>query len=308
MRENKQIKKSIFKIASLEWLENKKEKVKKVTYLAYQKVIVNHILPYIQSLTTNTISQDQIRGFNYYLSKLNISRKYILDIASVYNSIICYINNKYLTNYFFECNNVKKDYKELLKTYTKNEQQIIISACLNGINNKKLGILIALFSGMRLGELCALQWKDIDLKNKIIKVSKSVQRVFDINKSYIEISSPKTINSYRSIPISNFLLKYLKQFKNNDDIYILSGRNKIIEPRNYRKYYYKLIKSLNIPYIKFHGLRHTFATNCIEMGIDYKTVSELLGHSSITITMNIYVHISIDHKRKCIEKLTKSFL
>lgn len=147
--------------------------------------------------------------------------------------------------------------------------------------------------------------EDIDFDKKIIKINKTLQRIYikDKNKSSskVIITNPKTINSSRIIPLNNDLINILNNEKSNNNYYILTNSIKYIEPRSYRYYFNNLLKKLNIKHFNFHSLRHTFATNCISLGIDYKIVSELLGHSNINTTLNLYVHPRIEDKRKCID-------
>ena len=157
---------------------------------------------------------------------------------------------------------------------------------------------MALYTGIRIGEICALKWKDINFKNNTIIINKTLQRIYikeqNKNTSKIIISSPKT--------------KYLLNIKTDDNDYIIKGTIKYIETRSYRTYFNKLLNKLNIRKVNFHVLRHTFATNCIIAGIDCKTVSELLGHSSVNITLNLYVHPKIEEKMKCINIISKNLI
>ena len=182
---------------------------------------------------------------------------------------------------------------------------------LENITSKNIGLLIALYSRIRIGELCALQWKDIDFKTHKLIISKTIQRIYikdkEKNTSKVIISTPKTINANREIPINKDFVEILKQIRSNQDNYILSNDYKYIEPRTYRKYFNKVLKQLKIKQFNFHSLRHTFATNCISLGCDYKTVSELLGHANVNITLNLYVHPRYSQKKKCIDLISKVF-
>ena len=172
--------------------------------------------------------------------------------------------------------------------------------------------MFALYSGLRIGELCALKWEDIDFKKNIINVSKTLQRVYikakNNNESKIIITTPKTRNANRIIPINSVFATIKKQIKTKNNDYLLSCTEKFIEPRTYRKYFDRMLKKNKIDHINFHSLRHTFATNCIRLGVDYKTVSELLGHSTVNITLNLYVHPQLAQKKKCIDLICKEFI
>ena len=205
-----------------------------------------------------------------------------------------------------------KDNKEKsIYILTKHEQNKITKYVLDNTNTKNIGFLISLYSGIRIGELCALQWKDIDFKNNKLIISKTIQRVYIKDKgkniSKVIITTPKTKNANREIPINKDFMELLKPLKTDKDNYILSNNDKYIEPRTYRKYFNKILNELKIKHFNFHSLRHTFATNCISLGCDYKTVSELLGHANVNITLNLYVHPRYSQKKKCIDLVSKVF-
>ena len=208
--------------------------------------------------------------------------------------------------------NYPKDNKEnKIYVLTKREQNKITNYVLENINSRNIGILISLYSGIRIGELCALKWEDVDFKKNNLTINKTIQRVYikDKNKniSKVIITTPKTKNANREIPINKDFLEILKKVKSDKKHYILTGNEKYIEPRTYRKYFNKVLNELKIKHFNFHSLRHTFATNCISLGVDYKTVSELLGHANVNITLNLYVHPRYSQKKKCIDLVCKVF-
>ena len=176
---------------------------------------------------------------------------------------------------------------------------------------RNLGILMCLQTGMRIGEVCALQWGDIDLQKGVVSISKTIERIYiidsDVKHTELIISSPKTQNSHRDIPLSKTLLQMLRPLKRivNDKFFIITNEEKPTEPRTFRNYYKTVLRTLNIPPLKFHGLRHSFATRCIESNCDYKTVSVILGHSDISTTLNLYVHPNNEQKKKCIDKMLR---
>ena len=177
---------------------------------------------------------------------------------------------------------------------------------------RNLGVYICLSSGMRIGEICALTWEDIDVNTGIVSVRRTIQRIYSVEdgvrKTELVLDTPKTKNSIRDIPISRDLLKILKPVKKvvNNSFFVLTNDAKPTEPRTYRSYYENFMQELNIPKLKFHGLRHSFATRCIESKCDYKTVSVLLGHSNVSTTLNLYVHPNMEQKKKAIEQMLKA--
>ena len=177
---------------------------------------------------------------------------------------------------------------------------------------RNLGIYISLTTGLRIGEVCGLRWSDIDVENGAITVKRTIERIYmtddDVKHTKLVINTPKTHNSYREIPMNKELLAMVKPLKKvvNANFYVLTNEEKPTEPRIYRNYYYRLMQRLDIPRLKYHGLRHSFATRCVESNCDYKTISVLLGHANITTTLNLYVHPNMEQKKRCIGKMFKS--
>ena len=175
--------------------------------------------------------------------------------------------------------------------------------------NTDLGIMLALYTGMRLGEICALKWEDIDLEHKIIHVRHTISRIKNQDpsvdaKTVLILDTPKTKTSRRDIPISSKLFRFLDMAHRNECNYVISGDTNFMSPRTFEYRFQKKLDCCGVPRINFHGLRHTFATRCIERGVDIKSLSEILGHANVGITLNTYVHSSMDQKRKQIEKLS----
>ena len=195
--------------------------------------------------------------------------------------------------------------KLYLKTFTNSEQKILFNYLISHQNSKNLGILLCLQTGLRLGEICGLQWQDINLENKTLIIHRTLQKIYikEKNRCYSKtiISTPKTKTSNRTIPLNYHFINLIKSFYEDKSYYFITNNKNYLEPHRYRHYYQKLLYSLNLPKLTFHSLRHTFATQAIELGIDYKTISEILGHSNISTTLNLYVHPKTEHKRKCLD-------
>lgn len=301
------------------WLIEKKDYIKESTYANYSNNIFNHIIPKLGNYTLNEINHKIIQDFLLELSKSGrkdntggLSEKTIKDITIIVKgSIKKGINEGKIKHIELSFNYPKDNKEKSIYILTKYEQNKITNYVLDNRNTKNIGFLISLYSGIRIGELCALQWKDIDFKNNKLIISKTIQRVYikDKNKnvSKVIITTPKTKNANREIPINKDFMELLKPLKTDKENYILSNNDKYIEPRTYRKYFNKKLKELKIKHFNFHSLRHTFATNCISLGCDYKTVSELLGHANVNITLNLYVHPRYSQKKKCIDLVSKIF-
>lgn len=311
--------KILYKDWIYEWLLNKKHYVKESTYANYSNIVINHLIPTLGNYYLNSINNKIIQELilnKYESGRLDksggLSDKTIKDITTLIKTSFKSALKDGLIDYInLDFSYPKCSQKNTIYVLSKKDQKKIIEYCYKNINEKNIGIVLALYSGLRIGELCALKWGDIDFKKNIIIVNKTIQRVYikskSKNVSKIIISSPKTKNANRIIPINKDFSVILKSIKSMDDYYILSNSEKYIEPRSYRKYFDKLLFINRIEHINFHSLRHTFATNCIRLGADYKTVSELLGHSTINITLNLYVHPQMSQKKKCIDNLCRDF-
>lgn len=178
----------------------------------------------------------------------------------------------------------------------------------DNLNLRNLAILISLYTGIRIGELCALQWKDINFQERTMSISKTVQRIITNNcnvKTKLTVNTPKTESSMRIIPLPDRLLRILKMFMSNNEHFILTDSIKPKDPRSVEKYFTNLLKKNNLPILNFHALRHTFATRSREAGMDIKILSKILGHSSYHTTQEIYVHETMDFMRASMNTLYK---
>jgi len=285
--------------------------VKKSTYAAYQLLIQNHIKPYFGDLYE--VNEEKVQQFVFDKLDAGLSEKTIRDIIIVLKMILKFgIKNGYLEYAQIDAKFPSKQEKKDLDVLSKADQKKFMEHLRNNFTFKNLGIFICLSTGMRIGEICGLRWCDVDTVEGVIKVRHTLQRIYIIEgetrHTELLLDTPKTANSVRDIPMSSELLKMLKSLNKvvNENYYVISNDIKPIEPRTYRNYYKKLCKQLDIPELKFHGLRHSFATRCIESKADYKTVSVLLGHSNISTTLNLYVHPNKEQKKKTIDKMLRS--
>lgn len=302
--------KTFAEIATL-WREDKKQYVKKSTISVYVLLLENHLMPVFGD-RQNEITEEEVQQF--ILQKLSdgLSQKSIKDIIIILNMILKFgAKNKWIHYSSFELKYPTEHSKKEIEVLSKSYQKKMMNYIKEHFTFRNLGIYICLCTGMRIGEICALTWEDIDTDEGVIHIRKTIQRIYVIEgkKRYTEIvlDTPKTKNSIREIPMSRELLRMLKPFKKivNPSFFVLTNDEKHTEPRTYRSYYKKLMDKLDIPPMKFHGLRHSFATRCIESKCDYKTVSVLLGHANISTTLNLYVHPNMEQKRKAVEQMFK---
>lgn len=290
------------------WLAIKKDKIKEQSYIKYQNLIETNIVKTLGQVEFKYLNESKINNFfnSDTISKLSLSTQrtliYIIKNSIQYGVLIGLRNP--LNNIDIR---IKKP-KAKITYLTKKEQIILENYLRNKEDIRDLGILICLYTGIRLGEICGLKWKDIDFVNQSLSINRTVQRIknSDVNatsKTKKIISSPKSDSSKRTIPIPKFLLDLIYKFKTGDENYILTNSSSFKDTRVYEKYLENVLKRCGIRNLNFHTLRHTFATRSIESGMDIKTLSEILGHSSYHITLDVYVHSTIEQKRNCIDNL-----
>jgi integrase len=301
--------KKIAEIAEL-WKADKKQYVKKSSYAAYVLLIENHLLPAFGD--KYQVEEADVQAFVLRKLETSLSQKTVKDILIVLKMILRFGAKHKLCDYAplyvqYPTEREKRDIEVLSKT----NQKKIMTHLREHFTFKNLGIYICLSTGIRIGEVCALTWDDIDTDSGIIRIGKTIQRIYIMEQgnrhTELTLDTPKTKNSIRDIPMTKDLLKILKPIKRlvNSDFFVLTNDAKPTEPRTYRNYYNSLMADLDIPALKFHGLRHSFATRCIESNCDYKTVSVILGHSNISTTLNLYVHPNLEQKKKCIEQMSR---
>lgn len=297
------------KIVAL-WKEDKKQYVKRSTFAAYTLLIENHILPSFGEMAL--VEEQDVQTFVFRKLNEGLSHKTIKDILIVLKMILRFGAKNQMTEYRqIDIKFPTGRDKHSIDILNRSHQKQIMEYIRLHFTFKNLGIYICLSAGMRIGEICALTWDDLDVENGIIHVRKTIQRIYVIeeHRKYTEVilDTPKTKNSIREIPMTKNLLKMIRPIKKivNGNFYVLTNEPKPTEPRTYRNYYKQFMQSLGLPLIKFHGLRHSFATRCIESKCDYKTVSVLLGHSNISTTLNLYVHPNLEQKKRCMEQMSR---
>lgn len=301
-----------------QWLVYKERMVKKSSLSSYQLLAKKHVLPSFGSMAVTDIRKKDIQQFVYEKLDSGMSVKYVRDNLILMKMVLRYASEELelpaITSWKLDWPTRNNEESHKLERYTPAEFRRIVEAVLAKPSPKKTGILIALTTGMRIGELCGLRFEDIDLKRRILRVERTVERIYNMkdNRTEIIISTPKTRSSRREIPLMSEVLPLLKGYEkvSNPDYYVCSLSEKLVEPRTFRNFYREFIlHEVGLEHcIKFHGLRHTFASTLIENKVDVKTVSSILGHSDVSTTLNVYVHPSEDTKRNAINTaLRKSF-
>ena len=296
------------------WKADKRRWVKPSTYAVYVQIINKHILPFFGAMTAGQLSEESIQRFADNLLTKGLSIHSIRDALMILKMILRYGEKLGAwPNIVYEIHfptTVKCNAE--VPVLSQAEERKLLNHLKENFSFRNLGILICLYSGLRIGEVCALQWKDLDIATGEIRVTKTVQRIWlsdGKEKAYtLSVGQPKTASSHRNIPICKELMKIIRPLRKvmAEDYYVISNSAEPLEPRYYRDYFRKLLSRLGIPPTRFHALRHSFATRCIESKCDYKTVSVILGHSSLATTMDLYVHPGHEEKKRCINRMAKA--
>ena len=293
-----------------EWLKTRKMQVKESTYVKYDTVLNKYIMPKLRGYLPLGFSGDVVNAFTKTLLEEDLSAKSVRDILTILRSILKYTATSLPGNFPDIKINYPKITKPEVRVLSQEEQQMLVTYLTSGDETYKLGILLALLTGIRIGELCALRWKDISLDERKLCVRTTVQRIRDINgttgsKTKVIISTPKSGSSVRVIPLTSLAVKVCKQMNpQNPEAYILTGTTMLMEPRALQYHMSRYAKACGLEGVHCHTLRHTFATRAIEVNFEIKSLSEILGHANTTITLNRYVHSSMQLKRSNMEKLT----
>ena len=294
-----------------EWLNVKKRIVKESTYIKYLYIIETHIISVLGSIDFKKLKSNDI---TFFLSKEEINilssstKTYILLILK--SSIKYGVDMKYRKSFDTLDIRYKKEKNEITY-FTIKEQQVIEDYIKSNMNLRNLPILVALYTGVRIGELCALKGTDIDFINNTISVNRTVQRIKNTDgtsKTKLVVDIPKTKSSIRVIPVSEYIIKLLKKYIKDENNFIFTGNDKPKDPRAIEKYFERLLEKLNIRQINFHSLRHTYATRLREQKVDIKVISKLLGHSDWKTTQEIYVHATFDSIKQSVCDLCNSLI
>lgn len=300
------------------WRAQKERQVKKTSLSNYLSHWFVHIRPDLGDVPIEQLDKKYLTKWVYSKMDAGISKKHCVDLMIVLKMLMRYASEEYSilipdTHWKMLWPTENMQAAQKLERYTEAESKKITAYVKDNPQPRNIGILIALCTGFRIGEICGLRWDDIDIENKQIHVRRTIERYYDYenHKTYVVENTPKTVSSNRSVPIISQLLPLLRNFKKayREDYYVCTCTEKPTEPRTLRNYYRMFIlEKVKLDHcIKFHGLRHTFASTLIENKVDVKTTSVLLGHADVSTTMNIYVHPSDDAKRDAVRSGLKKF-
>ncbi len=306
-----------FKDLYVLWEEHKKLYIKESSICTYSTIVENHLMPIFSEM--QEVSEDFLQEF--VLNKLSSgsSKHSVRDMVTVLKNILKFGEKKKLFPYTgFDINYpTTGSIKTKIEVINHDNGKKLFEYLVNNIHEyKNIGILIVLTTGIRIGEVCALKWGDLNCEDELIKINRTINRIYAKDetgkrKTKLVIDTPKTASSNREVPLSDVLVKSIKHIKKSfgydEKKYILSNSYKPYEPRPFRSYYNEILKKLSIPHTKFHALRHGFATRCIESGVDVKTLSSILGHSKVSLTLDLYVHPNQEQKKKAVKQMLKLY-
>lgn len=291
--------KCYFNSELLLWLSYKEAYLKKSTYYNYYTTVKAKILPFFNRMKLRDVNRELLFRYIQCLKSDGLSNKRIKDICLIIKQFLKFKGISITIE-------LPKNKRMILETLTKQEISLLTEKLIDSNDVKEFAIIFVLYTGLRIGELCALKWQNIDLNNKLIYIDKTLTRIKNDSGKYstqVILETPKTDTSIRKIPIHEGLIKYLNKLKSNNDNYFLTNNTYFISTNKYYYFYKRIIKKYKFKNYNFHILRHTFATNALTNGMDIKSLSEILGHSSVKITLDRYVHIKFEEKVKQINLL-----
>lgn len=303
-----------FEEIAASWLINAQVRVKESTYSKYRRIILVN-LAVLLNISLEKITTQVIESFINTLllqgrqdGQGGLAPKTVHDILIILRCIFNYAK-QHGNQIYCDLSLIKiTPPKQKIKILSKSDQTRLNRFLFQNMTYKNLGIALCLYTGIRIGELCALKWQNINLEEGILKINQILQRIQTpapkpSPKTKIIISEPKSKTSIREIPLPDFLIDILKPLQQSPTAFILTGSQyHFLEPRTMQYYFSRILKSCNINPINFHALRHTFATRSIELGFELKSLSEILGHSSVNITLEKYVHSSFELKKENMKK------
>lgn len=300
---------------SIQWKAHIRYTVKDSTYSNYEELLDNHILPILGNMQVRKITNHTIVGFVQKELDQGMAYGSIHVIISVLKNILRYAQEfGYFPAEPLKFPRIPSSSRDIQIMSSENYKKL--NTCLlSNMDSFSFGILLCMYTGIRVGELSGLKWEDIDFTQRRIHIRRTVTRVKNLNmhmtdgkkecsRTHLNIGTPKTATSIRAIPLPDRLLELAVPLKKEGRFFVLTGTEKCMEPRTIQRRYAALLKKCEIPHIKIHALRHQFSCRWIEQGFDTKSLSEILGHTSVKTTLDLYVHIQPDTKRRYMNQLT----
>ncbi len=301
-----------FEVVADAWLNEKKKMVKESTFSQYVTVVKTHLLPALgdfscRELTPSLLERflNQQREHGKIGEEGPLSPKTVYDLRAVLVQILNFAGEKGLIQIVPECPSVASR-PPAISVLTKREQKLLESTIFREKEVFTLGLLLSLYGGLRIGEVCGLRWEDFDAEEGTVQIRRTLMRIADVeaeSRTKVILGKPKTESSVRTVPLPLPICTYLLQFQKPGDCYILTGTQNYMEPRVCRDRFGRMLKRIGIRHYSYHTLRHTYATRCIENGMDVKSLSEMMGHADVKITMQRYVHPTLEMKKEQINQM-----
>ena len=309
--------KSTLDVISRQWMAEAELFLKESTINKYQYYISGYILPYFGRQKISKITNGNIMDFCRQLlesggmAKQGLSPQTVTEVMRIIKIMYKYATHRgYSVGFDDGCFMLKpRGLRNAVRVLNTREEGLLRNYLLNNLNASNLGILLCLATGIRIGELCALRWDDISLIESKLYVKHTMQRIKNRSRggnhraTKIIVTSPKSLSAVREIPLTEGLCIKLAPNYKAGTFFLTGDADKFLEPRTMQYHFQSVLKKCGLPAVKFHALRHTFASQCIEAGFDIKCLSEILGHASVNITLNRYVHPTMDLKRQNMNKL-----
>jgi len=296
-----------------QWIrEDVSGKVKPSTLESYYYCVKNYIIPVFQKMGNDRITDQTIGQFVEYIScDESLAQSTKNKIISIFKIALEGVLQRNGENYLPEivAPSKRSDSSAPLEVFSSKEQYRIEQVVRKQENVRALGVLICFYTGIRLGEICALKWGNIDFDSGTMMIENSISRTKNFQesdqqaKTKLVVSSPKSLSSFRRIPLPDFLLNQMKVFRHADSTFVLSSKGKPIDPRTFQREFKMILNQANVKNRKLHAIRHTFATRALEAGVDVKTLSELMGHSNANITLRVYAHSLMEQKIVAINRI-----
>ncbi len=292
-----------------EWLRDQRQRVKESSYAKYSSILALHILPKLGACPPLRFSTGLVDGFRQELLDEGLSAATVRDTLVVLRSVLKHAAASYPGTFPAVEIRYPKEPKKEARVLSLEEQRRFMACLREDMDECRLGILLALLTGLRVGEVCALRWEHICLKDKLLRVEGTMQRLQNVGseepgKTKVVIGQPKSESSQRTIPLPDSVAALCAQFDPGDpEAFLLTGTRAFMEPRKLQRRLKKLTDACGLEGVHFHTLRHSFATRCMEVGFEIKSLSEILGHASTSITLDRYVHASMEVKRDNMNRL-----
>lgn len=302
----------LFSKVAQQWESHIIPQVKESTAVKYHSTIEKHLLPRLADVQLSEFTHQRIEILSLELMR-SLAPRTVSDILSVLRSILRFAQ---LQGVYVPCDGSTVRIRHAptqVRVLSPGEQEVLTRHLQKDLTPRNVGILLSLFTGLRVGEICALRWDDISLPDRTLHVRRTMQRLRNLSpdgpRTRIVITEPKSAHSIRTIPLTQELVRILHTVPGQHIGYFLTGSEETFtEPRTLQYYFDHVTQACGIDHVNYHALRHTFATRCVELGFDIKCLSELLGHSTVTMTMDRYVHPTMEHKRNHMQRLTPVLL